>query len=233
MTTEATVVEPTKEIQKAKTGMEFAEGNYKLDTINDQMSYAQWMIDKKLVSDTFKTPAQLVVAIQLCKDLELPNSALSCFYVVGGKPAIFGDVLIGLVMGSGLVEDKKVGWFDDKGDLIARPKKRESRDKDPVFGCEVEYKRKGFTSYVTGYYTLDDKDDSKTTNPTWIKYWKDMLWRRADVRAIKALFPDAMKGIEVAEYLEDADGIKSLKNATADKARELTEKFSEGIEDVA
>jgi hypothetical protein len=221
MSTDVTVVEPEKkEVVQKSPGMQMHEGRYTLETIQEQMTYGQWLIDKKLVSDTFKTPAQLVVAIQLCKDLGLPNSALSCFYVVGGKPAIYGDVLIGLVME--LVEDKQIIWFDEEATVIEIPKKGQK-----FFGCKVGYKRKGFASYVYGTYTLDDKEASRTTNPTWIKFEKDMLWRRADVRAVKALFPDAMKGIEVVDYLEDMDGIKTLKNDTADKARMLTEKFSE------
>lgn len=230
MSTEV-VVEEKNEVQKS-TGMAVEGGVYTLSTVGEQMTYAQWLIDKRLVSETFKTPAQLVVAIQLCKDLDLPNSALSCFYVVGGKPAIFGDVLIGLVMGSGLVEDKNVSWFDADGALIERPKKRKDKDHDPVFGCEVGYKRKGHSTWLAATYTLDDKEDSKTVNPTWVKFWKDMLWRRADVRAIKALFPDCLKGIEVVEYLEDVPA-KILKGDTSDRARKLTEKFSDIDQEVA
>lgn len=220
------VVIESKEVQKPKTGMEMKEGNYSLNTIGEQMTYAQWLIDKKLVSETFKNPAQLVVAIQLCKDLDLPNSALSCFYVVGGKAAIFGDVLIGLVMGSNKVADKKIEWFGEDGVIIDIPKKGQK-----FFGCKVSYKRIGFESYVSGIYTLDDKEASRSTNPTWAKFEKDLLWRRADVRAVKAVFPDTMKGIETVEYLQDSDGIKTLKSSTADKARELTEKFSEEVLD--
>lgn len=192
-------------------------GVYALNSANEQMTYAKYLIDNKLVSDTFKNPAQLLIAIQLCKDLSLPNSALSCFYVVGGKPAIYGDVLIGLVMGSGLIEGKAVTYFDEAGEAIKRPKKGTK-----VFGCEVTYTRKGFKTEVGAFYTMDDKEASKTTNPTWIKYSTDMLWRRADVRAIKMIAPDAMKGIEVVEYLEDAQANLDMK----EKAKLATQTFS-------
>ena len=170
MTTEvqAEVIEK-KEVQKS-SGMAVENGIYTLSTVGEQITYAQWLIDRKLVSETFKTSAQLVVAIQLCKDLNLPNSALSCFYVVGGKPAIYGDVLIGLVMGSGLITGKIVSYFDENGDYIIRPKKGQRE-----FGCEVQYWRQGFAGPVIAHYTMDDKELSKTSNPTWAKYAKDML----------------------------------------------------------
>lgn len=228
MTTEvqAEVIEK-KEVQKS-SGMAVENGVYTLSTVGEQMTYAQWLIDRKLVSETFKTSAQLVVAIQLCKDLDLPNSALSCFYVIGGRPAIYGDVLIGLVMGSGLIEGKRVAFFDESGSIIERPKKGQQ-----IFGCEVFYNRKGYNKEVGAFYTMDDKDASKTTNPTWNKYPTDMLWRRADVRAIKMIAPDAMKGIEVVEYLEDVPPkmIKPDVVDNAEKARQLTEKFKDAPSD--
>lgn len=219
-------IQEKKEVQRGP-GMAVENGVYALNSVSEQMTYAQWLIDKRLVSETFKNAAQLVVAIQLCKDLDLPNSALSCFYVVGNKPAIFGDVLIGLVMGSGLIEGKRVSFFDESGELILRPKKGQS-----IFGCEVYYKRKGYNLEVGAFYTMDDKDTSRTTNGVWSKHPTDMLWRRADVRAIKMIAPDAIKGIEVVEYLEDKDIIltKATKSTDAsDKARMLTETFSQEV----
>lgn len=193
MTTNTEIV-PAKESKP----MAMDNGVYSLNSASEQLTYAQYLINNQLVSNTFTKPSQLLIAIQLCKDLQLPNSALANFYVVGGKPAIYGDVLIGLVMGSGVIEGKKVTFFDESGDEVKRPKKGQK-----IFGCEVEYKRRGFENYVGAFYTLDDKEKSKTTNPTWNKYETDMLWRRADVRAIKMVAPDTLKGIEVVEYLED------------------------------
>lgn len=212
--------EKTEKTKEASAPMMFENGNYKLDTIKDQAMYAQWLIDKELVSDTFKNPSQLIVAIQLCKDLGLPNSALSNFYVVKGRPAIFGDVLIGLVMDK--VKKKEVVFFDESGVEIKLPKKGQI-----FFGCAVTYERKEIAGSVTGVYTMDDKEISKTTNPTWIKYAKDMLWRRADVRAIKMLFPDSFKGIEVVDYLEDAfENKKTTRVVDNEKIDALNELFS-------
>lgn len=199
-------VETKKSVQvEKKSQMQVSEdGIYLLNTLSNQMDYAQWLIDKRMVSDTFKTSSQLMVAIQLCKTLKLPLTALSCFYVVGGKPAVYGDVLIGLILSSGLVCDKTVFFFDKDGETINRPKKGQE-----IFGCEVNYKRVGFDSFVSAFYTMDDKEESATTNPVWRKYHIDMLFRRADIRAIKMLFPDAMRGLEVAEYLQDKEDSSS------------------------
>lgn len=208
-------------LEEKKTNIMLVDkGNYTLETVKEQAVYAQWLIDNKLVSDTFKTPSQLIVAIQLCKDLELPNSALSNFYVIKGRPAIYGDVLIGLVMDK--VSKKSVVFFDEEGVVITYPKKGQM-----AFGCAVTYGRVKVEGEVTGVYTMDDRDTSLTTNPTWVKYPKDMLWRRADVRAIKMLFPDTFKGIEVVEYLEESvDYKKTTRIVDNEKISNLNELFS-------
>lgn len=179
--------------------MEVTNGTYALNTIDEQMKYASFLIGKKLVSDTFKDPAQLMVAIQLCKDLNLPNSCLKDFYVIGGKPAIYGDTFVALALGSGVIEEYSIDFYDEDGELCNIPKKNKK-----VFSCVITGRRKGSTKDSQISYSLDDKATSRNTNPNFEKHPRDMLFRRSMGRFIKWICADAIRGIEMADYAEES-----------------------------
>jgi len=201
---------------REKLVMAVKDGNYTLETVQEQMTYAQWLIDKRLVSNTFKEPSQLIVAIQLCKDLGLPNSCLKDFYVVGGKPAIFGDTFVALALGSGLISEHSASFYDDQGELIKVPKKGQK-----YFSCRITGKRKGSDTEKESFYSFDDKITARNTNENFEKYPADMLFRRAMGRFIKWYFADAIRGVEMVDYAEDVINNKltaedKLKSINAD-----------------
>lgn len=226
MTAEVQIAEK-KEVKKVS--MEMDGGVYTLSTIQEQATYAQFLIDKKLVSNTFKDTSQLIVAIQLCKDLSLPMSCLKDFYVIGGRPAIFGDTFVALALGSGVIEDHVVKFYDEDGNHLAVPKKGVK-----AFSCVVSIRRKGSHLFVDGFYSWDDKQASGNNNENFNKYPNDMLFRRAMGRAIKWACADSIRGIEMSDYAEEAGPLRDIKGdiaSNAEKARQLTEKFSQGIVD--
>lgn len=179
--------------------MKLENGVYSLETIEDQIKYANFLISKKLVSETFKDAAQLMVAIQLCKDLKLPNSCLKDFYVIGGKPAIYGDTFVALALGSGVIKEHKIEFYDENGERIRIPKKGQK-----IFSCVAYVKREGYSEFVEAFYSMDDKEAAQNNNPNFRKYPADMLFRRAMTRAIKWACADAIRGIEVEDYAIDA-----------------------------
>lgn len=204
--------------EETKKEIQVENGNYVLNTIQDQLAFANYLMNQGLVSDTFKKPSQLVLAIQACKDLGLPNSCLKDFYVIGGRPAIYGDTFLALMHGAGLIEDFIVRFIDENGEVIHLPKKGQV-----YFGCAIEAKRKGYSTRSIITYTMDDKELSRNNNPTWNKSQRDMLFRRCAGRVAKWLFADAIRGIEMADYLEDADAGKL---GDTEKAKEATLIFS-------
>lgn len=214
----------TKELEvKTQKGLELTEnGTFALSNMEDQKNYASYLIAQGLVSDTFKKPSQLIQSIQMAKDLGLPMSCLKDFYVIGGRPAIYGDTFVALALGSGLISEHKVVFFDEEGNELKRPKKGSS-----IFGCEVSIKRKGSSEFVTAFYTLDDKEKAKASNPNWYKFPTDMLFRRAMTRAIKFACADAVRGIEIADYAEEAN----YKETEKEKAQEATRVFNDVIID--
>lgn len=196
-------------------------GVYALDTIEEQLKYANFLISKKLVSDTFKDPAQLMVAIQLCKDLKLPNSCLKDFYVIGGKPAIYGDTFVALALGSGVIEEYSIDFYDDEGELCNIPKKNKK-----VFSCVITGRRKGSSKDSQISYSLDDKATSRNTNPNFEKHPRDMLFRRSMGRFIKWICADAIRGIEMVDYAEES--IPAQRNETP--AGQLLEAVRDSID---
>ena len=207
-------LEPKKDVV-VKKEMAMENGNFVLENSHEQLRYAQHLINQGLVSDTFKKPEQLVIAIQSCKDLGLPNSCLKDFYVIHGKPAIYGDTFLALMFSTGLLDTYVIEFFDNDGVMITIPKKGQC-----FFGCQITIKRKGFLKETKIHYTMDDKELSLSTNPTWKKAQRDMLLRRCAGRAAKWVVPDAIRGIEMADYLEDATVNTEIANNVASLANE-------------
>ena len=201
--------------------MQVVGGIYTLDTIEEQLKYANFLIGKKLVSDTFKDPAQLMVAIQLCKDLKLPNSCLKDFYVIGGKPAIFGDTFVALALGSGVIEEYSIDFYDEDGELCNIPRKGKK-----VFSCVITGRRKGSSKDSEISYSMDDKTTSRNTNPNFEKHPRDMLFRRSMGRFIKWICADAIRGIEMVDYAEES--IPALRSETP--AGQLLEAVRESLD---
>lgn len=199
--------------------MEVNDGVYSLNSIEDQMKYANWLISKKLVSNTFKEPAPLIIAIQLCKDLSLPISCLKDFYVIGGRPAIFGDTFVALALGAGQVVDHCAQFYDEDAIEVVVPKKGQK-----LFSCVITGKRKGSEKECRAFYTMDDKEMAKSVNENWYKFQVDMLFRRSMGRFIKWYFADAIRGIELVEYAEDS--VNTTKLDEKDRADMATNTFS-------
>jgi len=195
---------------ETKKGLEMIDGNYTLNSMGEQLAYAQYLMDNLLVSDSFKKASQLVIAIQTIKEFGLPSSSLKDFYVLKGKVAIFGDTYLGLMHSSGYLEEFQVTFFDEVGNLIERPKKGQV-----FFGCEIYAKRKGHDCGSRISFTMDDKTLSGTTNETWNKHPRDMLFRRCAGRVAKWLTPDAIRGLYFGDEMEDYNDKTSDKEAAS------------------
>jgi hypothetical protein len=200
------------------TEMEVENGNYTLLKTYEQMRYAKYLMDRGLINESIKKAEHVVMAIQAIKEKGLPNSCLKDFYVVQGKLAMYGDTFLALMYSTGKVQELSIFFFDENGVEITIPKKGQV-----YFGCAIKVLRKGFTIPSLITYTTDDKDLSKTNNPTWNKFQRDMLFRRCAGRVNKWIFPDAVMGIEMVDYLEDVDAGKLN---DIEKAKEATLVFS-------
>ena len=75
-------------------------------TFDEAFRFANLIAESSLIPKEFqKSPANVLVAVQLGMELGIsPMQALQNIYVVNGRPAIFGDLLPAIIIGSGLLE---------------------------------------------------------------------------------------------------------------------------------
>jgi len=198
------------------------DGTFELTSLDKQLAYANSLITKGLVSDTYKNPSQLVLAIQTCLSLGVePTMGLKWSYVIGGKPAFFGDFPLMMVQKSGFLESIEEFFVNDKLEKICFENKN---IKDKVFAAICRVKRKGDSSVLESFFTVDEAALAGLfKNQTWNKYTKDMLMFRTRGRSLRAKFPDALGGLEIGEFMEGVE----TKETEKDRAENITRLYSD------
>lgn len=159
-------------------------------TLEEAMKYAEIIAKSDLVPKDYKgNPGNVLIAIQWGNEVGLkPLQALQNIAVVNGRPSLYGDAPLALVMDSGLLEDFRED-FDD-AHLIAT--------------CTA--KRKGQPTVITYTFSADDaKKAGLWAKQNYQQYPKRMLKMRARGFVLRDGFPDVLKGIAIAEEQEDVE----------------------------
>lgn len=135
-------------------------------------------------------PGAVLVAMQMGADLGLsPMSALQSIAVINGRPSLWGDAMLAVVM----AHRDFVDISETEGDGWAR--------------CIVKRRGRSQTDRV---FTLEDAKKAQLLGKQgpWSQYPKRMLQLRARGFALRDAFPDALRGIisseEARDYGEDA-----------------------------
>jgi len=154
-----------------------------------------------LAPKSFDTPEKVVVATQLGLELGLsPMTALQSIAVINGRPTVWGDVALGLCHATGQVEEFSEWYEDDKGERLSR---------NPVaftdgIAAVCKVKRKGQEAQESSFSVADAKRAKLWGKQgPWSEYPARMLKARARGFAIRDAFPDALKGLYVAEEVRD------------------------------
>lgn len=161
-------------------------------------------------------PGDVFAAIALGLELGLgPITALQHIAVINGRPSVWGDLALALVMASGSLE-KIEERFDDKG-AACTVKRR---------NCEP----------VTREFTVEDAKRAGLLGKPgpWQQYPRRMLQMRARSWALRDVFPDVLRGVYIREEVIDIvpeaieiaapagekskHGVAALKAAVAKKA---------------
>lgn len=139
--------------------------------------------------DFIGKPNNVLLAVMHGSELGIsPAQAMSSIMVVNGRCSVWGDALFGIVK--------------------AHPEYEASRDSyDPaVEGGTATFsiKRKG-EEWLTRTFSMEDaqKAGLKGKAGPWQNYPKRMLYMRARAFALRDAFPDKLKGISVAEEMQD------------------------------
>ncbi len=154
--------------------------------MSEAMHLADVLASSDLVPrDYQRKPGNILVAMQWGAEVGLkPLQALQNIAVINGRPALWGDAVVALVRGSGLLEYL-----------------RESHDGDTAV-CVV--KRKGQPEEVRTFSGADAKAAglSGKSGP-WTQYPARMRQMRARAFALRDVFADVLKGLPVAEEVQD------------------------------
>lgn len=209
-----------------------ASGLMTLTSVQDQLAFAKRLIDERMISSTFKTASQVVVAIQWAISMKLePVAALRQIYVVNGRPCLWGDGPMMLVQRSGQMESIEEFFVAADGKKICF---ENGNLKDEVYASVTRVKRRGDAVVQEDYFTLDDMERGGLTGKgdTWRKWTRIMCRYRARSLALKSKFPDLLNGMDIAEHSENFspempdESRRAIKGAKADINAQFAEDMS-------
>lgn len=186
-----------------------------------------------LVPKDFKDkPANCLIAMQFGAEIGLsPMASLRGIAVIGGRPGLWGDALLGVIM-------KHPDYEDHKEEVTGQ-----GDDRKGVFSI----KRRGKDWYTVEFSVKDakvaklwQKKGREGQDTPWVTYPDRMLKLRARGFAIRDKFADALCGLGMAEELQDyppdepRNVIESRRmgDATDNALAELAGKYSSSPESV-
>lgn len=172
---------------------------------DDALKMAELMARSTIVPKDFQgNPGNILVAIQWGAEVGLaPIQAMQNIAVINGRPCIWGDAMLALVRGSGLLE-----WIREETD-------------DRQATCAV--KRKGEPE-STRRFSLEDAKRAGLVGKSgpWTQYPKRMLQMRARAWALRDVFPDVLRGIHIAEEAQDIPPERIITATLAEEPIEQT-----------
>ncbi len=136
-------------------------------------------------------PGDIMVAMQMGAEVGLnPMQAIQNIAVINGRPCLYGDAAIGVVRCH-----KHCEWIDE-GDIGS------IKDGTAVYHCTI--KRKG-QDPQTRSFSVDKAKKAGLWGKSgpWSQYPERMLQMRARGFALRDVFPDALRGLNIAEEIED------------------------------
>ena len=166
---------------------------------------AQVLADSDMVPKDFKgKPGNCLIAMQWGSDLGIPGiQALQNIAVINNRPSIWGDAAKALVIGRPDCDDINE-YFEGEGDHLTAL-------------CVVSRKGK---SPVTGRFSIADAKAAGLLGKAgpWTQYRNRMLQMRARGFALRDAFPDALRGLSIAEESQDLPVEKIINPATSSKS---------------
>lgn len=165
-------------------------------TLSEAMQYSEMMAKSQIIPKDYQgKPENVLVAVQWGHEIGLPPlQAMQNIAVINGRPSLWGDAVLALVRGSGKLE-----MIDE-------------RIENEVAICRV--KRKGEIEQVRTFSMAEAKQAGLIGKQgPWSQYPNRMLQMRARAFAMRDVFPDVLKGIAVAEEVQDVEAVPSQQSA--------------------
>lgn len=159
-------------------------------TFAELVQFANMAAKSALVPRDYQgKPENIMLAVQMGSELGLaPMQSLQNIAVINGRPALWGDAMLGLCKASGICEDVIERIEGDGASMIA--------------WCIA--KRSGCNPVKVSFSMADATKAGLTSKPgPWTQYPKRMLQMRARGFALRDAFPDVLKGLITAEEAND------------------------------
>ena len=171
--------------------------------IEEALKFADFLSASDIVPKDFqRKPANILVAVQWGMELGLqPMQAMQSIAVINGRPSLWGDAVIALVRSSPLCE--YVYETDDGETATCRVKR-----------VGEEEQSRTFSMADAGLAGLKGKQGP------WSQYPKRMRQMRARSFALRDVFPDVLRGMPMAEEVQDIPTERELNQTHARKADE-------------
>ncbi|HEX5464445.1 MAG TPA: hypothetical protein VFW88_06985 [Burkholderiales bacterium] len=156
-------------------------------TLQEALQLAEIMAKSTMVPKPYQGNAgNVLVAVQMGAELGLsPMQAVQNIAVINGNPAVWGDAIPALVQVHPKYEWMKESW--DERALVAT--------------CII--KRKGEEPHTVTFGQADAQKAGLTDKDTYKHYLRRMCQMRARAWAARDKFADALKGLKVAEEVQD------------------------------
>lgn len=172
---------PSTALTPRATGFDLSPQNFE-----QALTFSNYLADSDLVPKDFRgKPGNCLIAMQWGAELGLkPLQSLQNLAVINGRPALWGDAVIALVVASPVCE--YVSEDDDGHTATCRVKRKGAPEQVRTFSME-DAQRAGLTG----------------KQGPWTQYPKRMRQMRARAFALRDVFPDVLRGMPVAEELQD------------------------------
>lgn len=172
-------------------------------SLDEAFRLADMLADSDMVPKDYKgKPGNIIVAMQWGFEVGLkPLQALQNIAVINGRPSMWGDAVMALVRSSPLCE-YVLEDFDGAGTAVCRAKRRGEPEQVRTFSDE-DAKKAG----------LAGKAGPWSTSP------KRMKQMRARSFALRDVFADVLKGMDIAEVVVDYTDLAGLPDTETKKAQ--------------
>lgn len=164
------------------------ERGMKFSTMGEMYKFCQYVVNSGQFKD-INTPEVALIRLQAGMELGLtPIWSLTNIMVTNGRPSVWGDALLGIVLSKPDCEDVIETFEGAEGDNFTAV-------------CEV--RRKGRLPVVRRFSVADAKKAGIHGKNVHAAYPKRMLQMRARSWACRDSFADALRGLSVREEMRD------------------------------
>jgi hypothetical protein len=189
-------------------------------SLAEAMEYSKMIANSSFCPSAMKgKPGDVIIAMQLGAEVGLsPMQALQNIAVINGRPSLWGDAALALVLSS--------------PHYISHREWTEGSIKEGNLTAYCGITRKYSEEYIKSFSQADAERAGlwKKAGP-WTQYPERMLQMRARAFAIRDKFADALRGINVAEEVQDYEIIEARKNSIVPiKPKQEVKQIIEAVE---